>query len=278
MKKNLLALLALILCGLSTFSQTSGKMAKLTSDEIVAKHIASIGTPEAIAAAKSRVMVGEGSLKMKLGGIGHGGGPAQIASQNNMFLLVIILSAINYPYEKVGFDGKNLTVGRPEGRRTELAEFLKSHTGIVKDGLFGGVYSAAWPFLPNVAKKPKMSASVVETGGKQFHKLEFSPSGGNVRAVLTFDANTFQHVMSEYTYSIAPRISRVGNSSQKPNYYTLTERFSDFAKAGDLVLPMNYTIDYSSSEDEGANWSQWNIRTKQVYYNEVLDASVFKVS
>jgi hypothetical protein len=280
MNKTLSIFFAIISSAVSIFGQAGEKLQKLTAEEILSKHAASIGTPDAIAAAKTRVMVGDGVLSLQVGGTGVIGGPAQIATEGNKFLFVMILNGVNYPYEKIGYDGKELTVGRPSGRRTSLAEFLKANSGIVKDGLMGGTLSAAWPLLPNAPKKLKFqSAGTLKIGGKDFYKIEYIPSGGGSNAVLVFEPDNFRHVMSEYTVSLPPKFGdQTHNAQAKRTYYTLTERFSNFGKAGELVLPLNYTLDYSLNEGETAQRSQWNVRIKEVYYNEELDPAVFRVS
>ena len=274
--------LSLILAVVGTgFGQSKNELPKLSAEEIVAKHIAAIGSPDAILAAKNRVFVGQGAIRIGRGGAGSAGGPVQIASDGRRFLLTMVLNATNYPYEKVGYDGKDLTFGRPDGRRTFLAEFLRTNSGIVKDGVFGGVFSAAWPLIPkSEGKKIKFKGGLEEVGGKEYYTLEFNPSGADAKATLFFDPISFQHLMSRYRVTIPPRLNSdaTQNSNQKPTYVSLTERFSNFAKAGDLILPLIYTIDYSATADELGVSTQWSVQVKEVYYNEKLDDAAFKVS
>jgi hypothetical protein len=86
--------------------------------------------------------------------------------------------------------------------------------------------------------------------------------------------------MSRYRVTIPAPLNSdaTQNSNQKPTYVVLTERFSNFAKAGDLVLPLNYTIDYSATASEHGVSTQWSVQIKEVYYNEKLDEGIFKVS
>jgi hypothetical protein len=280
MKLSIHLALALVFA-LTAFGQAKNELPKLSAEEIVAKHLASLGSPDAIHAARNRVLVGQGAIRMGRGGAGSAGGPAQIASEGHKFLLAMVINSVNYPYEKVGFDGKELTFGRPDGRRTPLAEFLRTNSGIVKDGLFGGVFSTSWPLIPSSeGKKIKFRAGMEEAGGKEYYTLEFNPSASDARATLFFDPNSFQHLMSRYRVTIPPPLNSdaTQNSNQKPTYVVLTERFSNFAKAGELVMPLNYTIDYSATASEHGASTQWTVQVKEVYYNEKLDEAIFKVS
>ena len=92
MKRLLAAFFPLVF--LSSFSFAQGKM---TADELVKRHLASIGTPEAIAAAKTRILVGQGVLTSKLGYNGRLVGPAQFVSSDDKTLLAIVFNSNEYP-------------------------------------------------------------------------------------------------------------------------------------------------------------------------------------
>jgi hypothetical protein len=156
-----------LLIGIAAASSTFAQKDKPTAAEVISKHLASIGTLEAIKAAKSRVLVGTGSLNSQLRYTGKITGPAQLAFADDKVLLAIIFNSNDYPSEKLAFDGKEITYGRAIGnlalgsppsaspsnvtdtrsRRnlTLLGEFIKAQGSIVKSGLFGGVLSSAWP-------------------------------------------------------------------------------------------------------------------------------------
>jgi len=256
---------------------------KITAEEIIEKHLASIGSPAALSAVKSRVMVGQGNLTSKLGYAGNLIGPAQIASDGDKFLLAIVFNSNDYPYEKLAFDGRNLTVGRANGRVTPLGEFLKSQSSMLKRGLLGGVLSSAWPLFNSDPKAVKVEyAGTENVNGKMLYKLKFDPArSDSLRVNLYFDSDTYQHVMSQYDYTIQPHLissDSTQNASARASHYSLTERFADFKKVGDLVLPLQYYIDMTSQTPDGTESLKWAIAIKQVFYNEPLEAASFKVS
>ena len=116
---------------------------------------------------------------------------------------------------------------------------------------------------------------------REFHKLKFTPDrGGSLKVTLYFDSETFRHEMTEYEYTVpAPMgVDTIENSKQKPSYFSLTERFSDFKTAGKLTLPFSYTINLSAQDKEESIALQWAMKIEQVFYNESLEEGVFKVS
>src|SRR5690242_17863360 len=113
-----LATLLTVLSVLSGVSAYGQKEKKLTAAEVIQKHVESIGTPEAIAAAKSRVFMGKGELVSKIKNANSIGGPAQFASQGDKLVFAMAFNASDYPYEKAAFNGEEISVGVPNGRRT----------------------------------------------------------------------------------------------------------------------------------------------------------------
>lgn len=279
MPRNILPLLLIFICGHAAFGQ-SKSLPKLTADEIVSKHLTSIGTPEAIAAVKSRVMVGVGTLNSKTTHAGKIGGPAQFASEGQMLLLAMVLNSNDYPFEKVGYDGKDLTAAiLPGGTSTALSSFLKSSKFVVKHGLFGGVLCGGWPLLKPEKDVKLEAGGTVKDGDRTLYKLKFSTSGiGDMIVSLYFDSETFRHVKTEYFYRSgqvsSPNPGRAVNGDTAPTEYTVTENFSNFVKVDDLTLPMSYLIEYASP----ARSLVWTLNFSQAYNNQALEPAVFKVS
>src|SRR4051812_25836491 len=96
-------LIPLVIISLAITASVFAQKDKMTAEEIINKHLASIGTPEARAAAKSRILVGQGMLSSKQGYNGQIAGPAQLASGDGKFLLAIIFNSNDYPSEKLAF-------------------------------------------------------------------------------------------------------------------------------------------------------------------------------
>jgi len=280
--RNVGCLVFLSLFSVSAFSQKAEDKSypKLTADEIVSRHLASIGKPEAIAAVKSRIMTGTGTFASKIQP-GKVGGPAQFASDGDMVLLAMVFNANNYPYERFAFDGKDLTTAAlPGGGLSPLGTFLKSNKLVVKRGLFGGVLREAWPLLKADKDVKLESAGIAKFGDRSLYKLKYSTSGiGEMSVTLYFDPETFRHVRTEYFYRTgqvtSPNPNRVQPEGTVPSSYTVTEEFSDFAKVDDLVLPLTYVVEYESDAGKALIWT---INFTQAVNDQSLDASAFKVS
>lgn len=279
----LLTIFTLAFC-LNSFAQNNKtqKPAKLTAEELVSKHLASIGKAEDLAAIKSRIMVGVGRLGSSIGYSGQISGPAQFASEGDKILFAMIFNANDYPYEKAAFDGERLTVGKPgSGDRSLLGDFLKSQDNIFKQGLFGGTLSSAWSLLDVAARKAKLQyAGIEKINNRQVHKLKYTPAkGGGLKINLFFDADTFQHVYSEYEFVIPPSIgfSRTDNANQRESRYILTETFSDFKTEGRLTLPHMYAINLTT-QTENTKSLQWLMVFSQFVFNQPLETQSFRIS
>jgi len=284
MRKLLLLLTFILMFG----SAAVRAQQKMSANEVVAKHLASIGPAEVIASIKSRVMVGTSKLEAKIGTSSFITGPGQLASQGDKVLYALIFNSPNYPYEKAAFDGKDISLGLPNGNRTLLTDFLKAQGVILKDGLFTGALSTAWPLLDLKSKKgAKVEyAGTAKIDDRLCHKLKYSSGRtGDLKTTLYFDAETFHHVRTTYEYTTEPRIGRSSTdtrSSSRVERYSLTEEFSDFKIAGKLTLPMTYVIKSTNEQQivstQGANALEWTFIVLQVYYDEPLEATMFKVS
>lgn len=288
--KTLLSMSVMFLMALSLASGVQAqkdpdqKPKKISAEELVAKHLASIGRAEDIKSIKSRVMVGEGTLSSKLGAVFILKGTAQLASEGNKVLFAMLFDSEIYPYEKAAFDGKEQSLGFPSGKRTMLAEFLRSQNSILKDGLFMGALSSAWT-LANLESNPKAKlelAGMSKINERQCYKVKYS-SGRSLKVTLYFDAETFWHLRTEYQYTIEPGMGSSSTdirSNSRIERYNLREDFSDFKVAGKLTLPFLYTINITNEGQiaSGTNSRDWTIKILQVYFDEALGADVFKVS
>ena len=289
-RKQLLALflIFIISCGTTAAASAPDKM---TVEELVAKHLASIGSAEALASAKTRVAIGNAKFLSLSKATRNIEGVCQFASDGDKVLLAIIFNLIDYPYEKAGYDGQKMTVALLEGTgaRTALGSFLMSKDAVFKQGLIGGTLSSAWPLLDVASKKPKLSYSGTEKiNGREVHKLKYSAKGaGDFQVSFFFDGETFHHVRTEYQYVIANRMgARPDSSVEGPATNTgsqtlvrnkLIEEFSDFKAEGGLTLPHTYKIRLTI-DAQTTVLLEWVMNFKQFAYNQPIDASAFNVA
>ncbi|HZI47034.1 MAG TPA: hypothetical protein VFD75_04515 [Pyrinomonadaceae bacterium] len=256
---------------------------KLTADEVIASHLASIGTPEARAAFKSLVAQGTVTVNVRIGGSGQGKGGAVMASQGPMSLMGLIFGPQDYSNEKVAFNGQKLTLGdfRP-GVRTRFGDFLMTHDVLFREGLLGGTLSTAWPFYDASGPKGKVRyLGTKNVNDRKAYVLSYEPrSGGNLDVKLYFDAETFHHLRTEYQQEfVAPSVTRPEKAArQKGTRLKLTEDFSDFRREANVTLPHTYKIQLTIDSESDPLLQDWVVTLSQFLFNKTLDAKQFDLT
>jgi len=256
---------------------------KITAEDLVTKHLESLGTPAARAAIKSRVIQGSVVATVRIGGSGHSQGGSVMASQGNMSLIGLVFGPQEYSNEKAAFDGHKLTLGElTPGNRTNLGGFLLTHDIVFREGLLGGVLSSAWPLLDLSARNPKLKyAGTKKISGHEMHVLKYEPrSGGNLEIRIYFDAETFRHLRTEYQQDIAPPpvTDPAQAARQKETHLKLTEEFSDFRSEGGLMLPHVYKIQLSFDTASNPLLQDWELTLKQFNFNQTISAKQFDLA
>ena len=136
--KLLLTLLLLLIVTVPTSSRLRFDEDDLTAEEVIAKHLDAIGTSETRAAITSRVILGTVLATARIGGSGQAEGQAVLASRGNNSLVGMAFTVPNYPYEKVEYNGKKLTVAElTPGVRSELGKFFMAHEIAVQRRIIG---------------------------------------------------------------------------------------------------------------------------------------------
>lgn len=258
---------------------------KMKPEELVAKHLASIGPADALAAIKSRIIVGNATATTRLNAVKELTGPAQLASEGDRVLLAMIFNSTGYPYEKAGYDGEKLTLAlwKTTGKRSALGDFLAAQDAVFKQGLIGGVLSSAWPLLNLSSKNPRLSyGGTKKINDRQVHELKYSPrkGGGSLQISLYFDAETFRHVRTEYQYAISARMGATPEQSisQQESRYKLEEEFSDFKTEGALTMPHTYRLRLTNQVPTGTQVIEWTVNFSQFVFDQEIGAEAFNVS
>lgn len=254
---------------------------KLKPEDVIARHLASIGTAEALAAVKSRVIVGNTTARLKLTNTPiEINGPVQFASEGDKVLLAMIFNSTNYSYEKAGYDGRDLTVGvLQSGRRSVLSDFFFAHEAIFKQGLIGGALSSAWPLLNASSKNLKLSyGGTKKVNNRPAHELKYR-NAGDLQVSLFFDGETFQHIRTEYKYTVPAQMGRTSteSASQKESIYRLTEEFSNFKTENNLTLPHTYRLLLSVELPQRTQTLDFGMELSQFAFNQPVDAGQFSL-
>lgn len=277
---RLVLLIALFCLPVLPFRQddASAKEKKPSPEEVVAKHLESIGSPEALAAIKSRTAYGVARVRRPMGTIplilpepGKQSDSSNflVASTEGKLGMIMRFYDQEYPAEHFAYDGKDATVGiTSRNRKSILGEFIDIRSGMMREGLFGGVLSTAWPLLNAQEGKFKLKYDLKEDGSGKLHQLTFTPKSrrhlDSIIVHLFFEYETFHHVMTEYVLmGVANPISFV------------LEKFGNFKKIDGLTLPHSYSIEYNTWR--GINPTLWTAEVKQVSHNGPVDPQIFRV-
>lgn len=258
---------------------------KITPSEIIAKHLAAIGADKDRQAVKSQLAVGTVNATTRSGnaGVGRIDGRVVMASQGARNLIGMAFDSPDYPSEKFGYDGKNLSIGfvRP-GVRSRFGQFIISNQSIFKQGLVGGVLSSSWALLDPAAGNAKLDyAGTEKINDREAYKIRYQPRrGSDMRITLYFDAENFRHVRSLYEREIAAgqSVSVDASSRLRDTRYRLTEDFSDFKKEGGLTLPHTYKIEMQVEVQSGTLIYDWLLKLGQFKFNTEFDANSFDVT
>jgi outer membrane lipoprotein-sorting protein len=255
---------------------------KLTAEQLISRHLESIGSAEARSAVQSVVAVGTSKATFH----GRGGGIAEgitvIASKGKMYMVAMKFNTSDYPFEKMGFDGSDFTVGfvRP-GIRTNLGSFLRTNDGSFKTGVMSGALSTSWALRNVDPKEVKVKYSgIKKIDGKQLHAMDYSPKkGSDLSMTLYFDPETYQHVRTEYKRIIAARQGATVDASagQSETRYKMVEEFSNFNEVNKLKLPHTYKLFLEILTGNGTTSYEWLMELQKFSFNQEIDDKDFKL-
>jgi hypothetical protein len=268
---SLIAVVCVVFAGSSVAAQ------KLKAEEIVAKHVESLGSPEARAAVKNRIAVGRVLVKF-ISQKNQTEGRVVLASAPARNFLGMTLSAGDYSSEKFVFDGKKSHVGYAHnGRRSVLGSFIESNSWIIEESLLAGTLANSWT-LASAGKGKISSDGLKQIDGREVYVLGYSrKGGGDVDIKLYFDKNTFRHVRTEYKRISSAGIGRTPEESSGlfETRYKVVEDFSDFKEETGLMLPHSYKLLYSVTGQNGTTEIEWNFDLTEFAFYQDLDANTF---
>jgi len=250
---------------------------KLSAEEILAKHLAAIGSAEKRAEVRTLIAAGPSEFEASSPVVKGGGKSIVVSDANNLFVL-ISLNSKEYPFEKVGyFNGKVDLPFINAGRRSLLGVFLSEHPKLLSEGVFGGVLSRRWALAAK--DQPKLStAGSKNIDDRKAYAVEYLSAdlGTDFTVRIYFDAETFHHVRTEYRREVVPNSPRVGRQNQITNaVMTLTENFSEFKQVEGLMLPHRYTVTFESNSNSSILQNTWRIIVQKYIVNQALAPDFF---
>ncbi len=269
------AALPISIMAVAMLSQPMAVAQKLKAEDVIARHLESIGTAEARAATRNRIATGVSSLTFRQGGNGQAAGTALMASANKKNLIILAFDAPDYPYEKLGFDGSKLTV-RPvrPGLRGPFGDFFLTHDVLFREGLIGGALSDSWPLLRLSEREAKVEyGGLKKVGDRQAHELKYLPKkGSDLKIKMYFDAENFRHIRSEYERVLAATMGERPEQSvsNREIRYKVIEDFSDFKQEGGLTLPHTYKLELRVSNQRNPLLLDWVVQLNKFEFNQTM--------
>ena len=265
-----------------TTSQSSASD-KITPEELVSRHLESIGAEKARTAITSRIIAGTSTVVFRTEPKGQASGRAVMASEGAKNLIGMSFPSPVYPREQFGFNGNSFMAAFVvPGVRSSLGSFLMTHALIFKQGLMGGTLSSAWPLLELASHGPRLEyAGQKKVDNRSLHELKYLARGGSdLQINIFFDAETYQHVRTEYLRVIpAPTGSRAyANVEERETRYKMVEQFSDFKNESGLNLPHTYKIRLDVDSQSGTFSADWAFNLTRFVFNEPIDPTSFSIS
>jgi len=255
--------------------------AALKPDDLLTRHLDSIGPLAARSATKSRVVQGAAMYRIVVGGGGREDGKVGLVSEGHKVRLVLRFPG-NYRGENVLFNGEvaQVAFSNSDQSRSPLASFLATQDVIVRDGLLGGVLSTAWPLQDLSDRGAKLvDEGMQKVDGHPLHHVRYEPrKHTEVQIDLYFEPETLRHVKTVYTTSIANNVGAtiLESAHLKPERNQLEERFSDFTTVDGLTLPTHWNLQFTRELPDGSTTiTEWDAKGVEAQNNVGLDPRNF---
>lgn len=251
----------------------------LKPEEIIAKHISSLGAKEKRNLVKNRLAVATSEFIVKVPYAKLEGKAVLASDVTNTFLLSSFDSP-EYPFEKIGYFKNKVDIPFiVSGRRSPLGGFLFIHNKILSEKLFGGAISSSWIVLDEKFGKSKIENDGKKNiDGREAYVLSYFPKNMDFSIKLFFDTKNFQHLRTEYFQSIPTgnhMIGIMGNANEMGIGNKLIEDFRDYKDVDGLNLPHSYKVTLVLDGRSGTGEYVWNFNVGQYHFNQKLDSSFF---
>lgn len=258
MKSLLVSSLLLVL-----FSTAAAKD-EIQIGDLVKQHLNSIGSEQARAAPKTRVV--QGAVRYRVLSAGRRDQSSQIfgpegseqmgkgvlASEGNKVVSLLKLPNPSYHGERFVCDGRKIMAAEvTPGSFSDFGDFVRLHDEILTEGLWGGVLSTGWALAHLEERHAKLQyKGVKKIEGRELHDVKYTPAKhSDLQIDLYFDATTFRHVMTTYSMTISPQMgsTEMLTARQQEARYLLEEQFVNFGKTDDLELPGRWIIRFTEN-------------------------------
>ncbi len=268
---------ALFLLSLTAALAMHAQDKKITTEELISRHLESVGPAEARQRLESRTYVGEGAWRLFVGGVGQVSGQASfVSSKGTCDFRFDTGDNTAFFGERFSFDGEDTFVKRAfQTEYSVLGRFIQRNTRILDQGLLGGTASLSWALQDVAGRRAKVNyRGLKDVDGRSLHLLEYRPrrGAGNLKIELYFEPETYRHVRTEYRVS-TPMLSGSGRLRLQNTFAIsrLTETFDNFQPADGVTLPVLWKLRLDTYEDGQrghSHESEMELTFKQIHHNE----------
>src|SRR5262245_27221987 len=133
-----------ITCLVFLLPAATAKDEKLKPEDLIAKHLDSIGSADKRNSAKSRTTTGAVRIEFRVGGSGAMNGKGTIVSQANASRASFNFNALDYSGDQIAFDGNKVSAGQiSPGNYPPFVRFVYENDLPIREGLLFGTLSTA---------------------------------------------------------------------------------------------------------------------------------------
>src|SRR5438552_1169622 len=148
---------------------------KLKPEQVIAKHLDSIGPAAKLKDIKNRIISGTAHVEIHVNGQANLTGQGNIVSEGNSIRIGFTFPALDYPGEQLSFDGEKIGVAQVKpGIRSPLGQFIYENDVLLKEGFLFGSLSTSWALLNTAARQPKLDLSgPKKVNGRSLYELKY---------------------------------------------------------------------------------------------------------
>ncbi len=255
---------------------------KISPEELIAKHLQRLAGEETLHHRSSSIARGFCEFRVIVGGAAKLSGETLLLSQGPDLAVQLHFGLADYPAEHyVVKDGATSIAYTTPGRHSALGDFFLAQDTILKEGLFGGVLTTAWPLIDFAERKAKVKVKgIKKIGGRELYVMEYViPRSGNLRVELRFDPETFDHVGTFYSLRISAgqSLSPEAAGRTRSIRHTLEETFSDFKEVDGYRLPSAWVVQYSRDGDGPSIVWEWDSKLDQFAQDQDIPPDRFQI-
>ncbi len=288
-----------------TIARATAAEEKITAEDLLHRHLDSVGTAAVRAMAKSHVVEATAVYRILSGVTAtQYSGKAVIVSDGDKMQMLLKINAPEYVGERFKSDGRKTSIEATYANKTrsEFGNLLESDDTPIREGLLGGVLTTAWPLFDLETHKGRLQYhGIKKIDGAELHVVSYQPHHRTgFEITLYFEPGTFRHVRTVYEQeratqiSTSPFIDTVAPPSKRdperlngpdarsarnaPTRWVIEEQFSDFKTVDGLTLPAHYDLRYQLQVQGGLTRTiQWDVVTTRLLNNIPIDARNFQI-